>query len=235
MVAGVYLPDGTPRAAGLRRLAHTADTAMRTAPPASGRQLAAARGFVAATSDAELLRAWLAGEQLPDGVHVDDEFRWAVLARLSSLGVVAADEIDAELARDRSAPGQVHAAGCRAMLPTAEAKAAAWQTMLTDPGASNYEVYALAEGFWQPEQTELTAPYVERYFDEIAATARLRQGWVVARLALLAYPSTAVSQDTLDRSAALLARPDLDSGIRRSVVDAGDDLRRALASRTHFA
>ncbi len=235
MVAGVYLPEGMPRAAGLRRLAHTADAAMRTAPPASGRQLAAARGFVAATSDAELLRAWLAGKQLPEGVNVDDEFRWAVLARLSSLGVLAADEIDAELARDRSAPGQVHAAGCRAMLPTTEAKAAAWQAMMTDPGASNYVVYALAEGFWQPEQTELTAPYVERYFDEIAATARLRQGWVVARLALLAYPGTAVSQDTLDRSAGLLARPDLDSGIRRSVVDAGDDLRRALASRTHFA
>jgi aminopeptidase N len=233
-VAGVYLPEGMRRAEGLRRLAHTADAAMRAAQPASGRQLAAARGYVAATPDAELLQAWLAGERLPQGVVVDDELRWAVLGRLSSLGAIAADEIDAELARDRSAPGQVHAAGCRAMLPTAEAKAAAWQAIMTDPRASNYEVYALAEGFWHPEHTELTAPYVERYFDEIAATARLRQGWVVARLAWLAYPSTAVAQDTLDRSAALLARPDLDSGIRRSVVDACDDLGRALTSRAQF-
>jgi aminopeptidase N len=234
-VAGVYLPDGMPRTAGRHRLAHTAGAAMRAAPAASGRQLAAVRGYIAATSNAELLQAWLAGERLPDGVVVDDELRWAVLARLSSLGALTADEIDAELARDRSAPGQVHAAGCRAMLPTAEAKAAAWQAMMTDPAASNYEVYALAEAFWHPEQTALTAPYIERYFDEIAATAQLRQGWVVARLAVLAYPSTAVSQGTLERSAQLLARPDLDSGIRRSVVDAGDDLRRALAARTRFS
>ena len=233
-VAGVYLTEGTPRAAGLRRLAETADAAMRAAPPASGRQLAAARGYIAAMSDPQLLRAWLAGERLPDGVVVDDELRWTVLARLSSLGALTADEIDAELTRDRSAPGQVHAAGCRAMLPTDEAKAAAWQAMMTDSGASNYEVYALADGFWHAEQTELTAPYVERYFNEIGATARLRQGWVVARLAWLAYPRTAVSQDTLDRSAALLSEPDLDSGVRRSVVDAGDDLRRALASRARF-
>ena len=120
------------------------------------------------------------------------------------------------------------------MLPSPEAKAAAWQAMMTDPGASNYEVYALAGGFWHSEQTELTAPYVARYFDEIAATAALRQGWVVARLAWLAYPSTAIAHSTLDRSTALLAQPDLDSGIRRSVVDAGDDLRRALASRAQF-
>ncbi len=233
-VAGRYLPEGVPRANGLHRLADIADAAMRTTPPASGRQLAAARGFVAATSDVELLQAWLAGERLPGGVAVDSELRWAVLERLSSLGALTTEAIDAEVARDRSAPGQLHAASCRAVLPTAEAKAAAWHAMMTDPGLSNYELYALAEGFWHPEQTDLTAAYVEQYFDGIAATAGIRQGWIVARLALLAYPSTAVAQSTLARSAALLARPDLDSGIRRSVVDASDDLRRALASRARF-
>jgi aminopeptidase N len=106
--------------------------------------------------------------------------------------------------------------------------------MMTDEHLSNYELYALAEGFWRPEQTELTAPYVERYFDEIAGTAALRQGWVVAQLAGLAYPRTAVAPDTLDRSNALLGRDDLDAGVRRSVVDATDDVRRALASRDRF-
>jgi aminopeptidase N len=104
-----------------------------------------------------------------------------------------------------------------------------------DAQRSNYELYALARGFWHPEQTTLTAPYAERYFDEIAGTARVRRGWVVGRLAGLAYPRTAVSRRTLERSNALLARDDLDSGIRRAVVDAADDLRRALASRERFA
>jgi aminopeptidase N len=75
---------------------------------------------------------------------------------------------------------------------------------------------------------------VSRYFERIAGTAGVRTGWVVARLALLAYPRTAVDHATLDLSEALLGHDGLDGGIRRSVVDASDDLRRALASSERF-
>ena len=54
-------------------------------------------------------------------------------------------------------------------------------------------LYATASGFWHRDHAALTAPYVERYFDEILGTAALRSGWVLGRLAQLAYPSTAVS------------------------------------------
>ncbi|MGH8960743.1 MAG: hypothetical protein ACRDWT_05970 [Jatrophihabitantaceae bacterium] len=40
---------------------------------------------------------------------------------------------------------------------------------------------------------------------------------------------------TLALTESLLARPELADGIRRSLVDAGDDLRRALTSRRRFA
>jgi len=229
-----YLPDGAPRAGGMHRLARTAEGAMRAAEPGSGRQLAAARSLVAGSDDVAMLRGWLSGDAVPSGLVVDDELRWGVLGRLACLGAIDSDAIDTELARDRSAPGRVHAARCRAMLPAAATKASAWQAMMTDEHLSNYELYALAEGFWRPEQTELTEPYVVRYFDEIGGTAALRQGWVVAQLAGLAYPRTAVAPETLDRSDALLGRDDLDAGIRRSVVDATDDIRRALASRQRF-
>jgi aminopeptidase N len=234
MLAAHYVPDGPPRADAMRRLAAVAELAMRGAEPGSSRQLAAARAYVAAAADVPALRAWLAGPALPPGLVVDDELRWLVVGRLASLGGADATVIDVESARDGSAQGQVHAARCRAALPTAEAKAAAWRAITGDAQLSNYEVYALAEGFWQPEQGEVTAPYVDRYFAEIAQTAELRHGWVVAQVAGLAYPRTAVSHTTLGRSDALLARSDLDSGIRRSVVDAADDLRRALASRERF-
>jgi aminopeptidase N len=230
-----YLPPGRPHRDGMRRLSGVAERTMHAAGPGSGRQLAAVRAYVAASDDIDRLRAWLTGGAVPAGSTVDDELRWAVLGRLATLGAVDTAAIDAELDRDRSAQGRVHAAGCRAMLPTAEAKASAWRAIMTDERLSNYQLYALATGFWRPEQIELTAPYVGRYFDEIAGTARLRRGWVVARLASLSYPRTGVSRETLERSDALLARPDLDSGIRRSVVDGGDDLRRALTSRARFA
>jgi aminopeptidase N len=129
----------------------------------------------------------------------------------------------------------VNAAKCRASLPEPLAKVRAWETLMTDAECSNYELYALAEGFWQPRQNVLTAPFVTRYFDEIAGTAALRSGWVVSRLAQIAYPWTAVHPATVEHTDALLARADLDEGIRRSVLDAGDDLRRALAAREKYA
>jgi aminopeptidase N len=234
-LVGVYLPSGSARAEATQRLAGVAERTMRAADPGSGAQLAAARAYVAATDAVEALQGWLGGSSVPDGLVVDDELRWAVVERLAALGAIDAAAIDAEQARDRSAQGEVHAAGCRAVLPNADAKAAAWRTLMTDPKVSNYELYALGGGFWHPAQTELTAPYVERYFAEIPATGGFRQGWVVSRVADLAYPRTAVSRDTLDRSDAALAADDLDAGIRRSIVDAADDLRRALASREKFA
>jgi aminopeptidase N len=234
-LAACYLPDGAPRAAATHRLAAVAERALQGAEPGSSRQLTAARAHVRTASDVAVLRSWLDGRDVPPGLVLDDELRWLVVGRLAGLGGADASALDAELGRDRSAQGRVHAARCRAALPTAEAKAAAWQAITGDAQLSNYELYALAEGFWQPGQSEVTAPYVDRYFAEIAHTAGLRSGWVVARVAGLAYPRTAVSPGTLEQSDALLARSDLDSGIRRSVVDAADDLRRALASRQKFA
>jgi aminopeptidase N len=233
-LAGVYLPGGPVRADAFARLAAAARETMTAAAPASGRQLTGVRAFVSASDDVELLRKWLRDDELLPGMAVDDELRWAMLERLASLGALDSAGIDRELAHDRSTQGTVHAAKCRALLPDPEAKAVAWQGMLTDAGRSNHELYATAEGFWRPEQTAITAPFVTPYFERIAGTAGLRSGWVVARLALLAYPRTAVDRATLDLSEAFLTRDDIDSGIRRSVVDASDDLRRALASRERF-
>jgi aminopeptidase N len=232
-VAGSYLSE-TARADALARISAVMLTVASAGEPGSGRQLAAARLAIAATPDTVLLRRWLANDHLPAGLVIDTELRWAVLARLAQLGAVSEDEIDAEAAADHSSQGGVHAARCRAARPNASAKRAAWQTLMTDAERPNYELYAIAEGFWPPEQAALTAPYVARYFDEIASTAKLRSGWVVDRLALVAYPWTAVEPATLERTQRLLASDTLPPGLRRSIVDAGDDLRRALAVRQRF-
>jgi aminopeptidase N len=217
---------------------HVSAAALRAAlaaPAGSGRQLAAVRALATSWTDTARLRDWLAGDALPDGLVVDTDLRWTLLYRLAVLGALEPGETDAEAAADNTTQGAVNAAKCRASLPEPLAKVRAWETLMTDAECSNYELYALAEGFWQPRQNVLTAPFVTRYFDEIAQTATLRSGWVVARLAQIAYPWTAVHPLTVDHTDALLARADLDEGIRRSVVDAGDDLRRALAARTKYA
>ncbi|MEV4658001.1 aminopeptidase N [Micromonospora sp. NPDC049301] len=227
--------DPLTRSAALARVAGACRQLLDGAPAGESLQLAAARGWIAATIDADLLTGWLAGRDVPVGLKVDAELRWSVLRRLVVLGAAGAAEIAAEAAADPSATGAERAAGCRAALPDPAAKQAAWEIIVRDAELSNRLLEATAEGFWQPEQAELTAAYVERYFADMPAAARRRTPWTADRVAALAFPRYAVAQPTREAAAALLARDDLVPGLRRVVTDADDDLRRALVARTAVA
>ncbi|MEU2613559.1 aminopeptidase N [Micromonospora sp. NPDC007271] len=227
--------DPAARDAALRRIARACAALLAGAPAGGSLQLAAARSLIGATTDTGLLAGWLAGQDVPAGLAVDADLRWALLRRLVVLGAAGEPEIAAEAAADRSAIGAERAAACRAELPDADAKRAAWEIITSNVELSNRLVEATAEGFWQPEQAELTAGYVERYFADMPAAARLRTPWTANRVARLAFPRYAVAQRTRDLAAALLARDDLAPGLRREVTDRDDDLRRALVARTAVA
>ncbi|MFF0343208.1 aminopeptidase N [Kribbella sp. NPDC004875] len=228
---GVCLPYEPYRT----RLAEALAERLRTAPPGSSLQLAVARAYARFTQDGQALARWLAGDDVPEGLSVDADLRWTVLLGAVRFGGAGEAEIDAELERDPSSEGIVHATRCRSALPTAEAKERAWARIMTDADIANYELYAASEGFWHPSQVELTAPFVDRYFAEIAGTGKFRSGWVVATSAKLAYPRYAVEQRVVDRSADLVADESVAAGIRRSIGDLADDMKRALAVRSAFA
>ena len=222
-----YLADPLP---ARERLAAAYTDRLTTAEPDSGLQLAAARGLIAITADTPLLLRWL-DDDVPDGLVVDDELRWAIITQLARWGAIDSDRIDRELERDPSSSGHVHATRARASMPDAHAKAHAWHLLTTDETLSNYELYANAEGFWWPEQAALTAPYVERYFAELPDTERFRSGWVVAESSKLAFPSTVVDAATLRLATAASERRDITPGVRRALVDNTADLERALRVR----
>ena len=137
---------------------------------------------------------------------VDDELRWAMLERLASLGALDLSGIDAELARDRSTQGAVHAAKCRALLPEADAKAAAWQTLMTDTDALELRALRDRGGFLASRAERDHRRRSPRGTSTASPTPpSLRHGWIVARLALLAYPRTAVDGNTLALGEKLLA------------------------------
>ncbi|MFF5176097.1 aminopeptidase N [Micromonospora sp. NPDC000089] len=227
--------DPLSRDAALLRVAEACAALLAGAPAGGSLQLAAARGLIAATADADLLGGWLSGADVPAGLAVDAELRWALLRRMVVLGAAGEREIAAEAATDRSATGAERAALCRAALPELAAKEAAWEIVTRNTELSNRLVEAAAEGFWQPEQVELTAAYVDRYFTEMPDAARRRTPWVADRVAGLAFPRYAVAQPTRESVRAMLIRDDLTPGLRRVVTDADDDLRRALVARTAVA
>lgn len=227
--------DPLARSAALARVAGACQRLLDGAPAGESLQLAAARGWIGATTDADLLVGWLAGRDVPTGLKVDEELRWAVLRRLVVLGVAGEAEIAIEATADNSSTGAERAARCRAALPDPAAKQAAWEIIVRDTELSSRPLEATAEGFWQPEQADLTAAYVDRYFADMPAAARRRTPWTADRVAALAFPRYAVAQPTREAAAALLARDDLTPGLRRVVIDADDDLRRALVARTAVA
>jgi len=227
---GVYLPYEPHRG----RLADVLTDRVGSTPAGSSLQLAVVRGLVKVTTDVDLLTGWLAATGVPDGLAVDADLRWEITTQLARLGAIGDAEIDAELERDHSSEGEVHATRCRAALPTAEAKERAWALIMTDADIANYNLYAACQGFWHPAQAEVTAPYVERYFAEIAGTEKLRSGWVVASSAGLAFPRFAIEQRIARLADDLVADESVAAGIRRSVSDDADDLKRALAVRSAY-
>ncbi|MEV4538196.1 aminopeptidase N [Asanoa sp. NPDC049518] len=225
-----YLP-AAGRAAALARVASVCEELVRMPDAGASRRLAAMRALVDASVDAGRLLGWLDGAGVPDAIEVDADLRWRIVLRLAVLGAIDTDRIEAELAADRSAAGAEWAARARAARPDPAAKAAAWHAVINDDQLSNRLLEANGRGLFQPEQVELTAPYVERYFLEMPAAAQRRTPYAAERLADLAFPRYAVEPHTRELAAAMLTRDDLPPGLRRIVIDNDDDLRLALAAR----
>ncbi|MFF3300461.1 aminopeptidase N [Streptomyces sp. NPDC002908] len=203
-------------------------------PPGSpdpGLRLTAVRHFIDAATQPDGIQNWLTEGTVPGGPELDPELRWRILTRLAVLGATDEAAITHELGNDPSATGQEGAARCRAALPTPEAKEAAWQAMFTEDTLSNYLFTATAQGFWQPEQSDLLNDYVARYYPDATALAARRGPAMAEAAGRYAFPAHAIDTDSLRLGTATLDDPALTPALRRKLTDQLDDLRRALAVR----
>jgi aminopeptidase N len=230
------VPFFVPRSgqeAALGRLAAAASTLLDRAPTGSTESLAAARLLAGTSDDEALLRAWADGNQLPEGLSDDGDFRWIVVRNLAARGLLDAAGVDVFRAKDDTLQGGLNALMCRASLPAPDDKAWAWEQLTGRHGRSNYEMVHLARGFWVAPEDALVADYVPRYFADVPAMA----GWVgedaLSRVVLVAFPKV-FTDDTARLSAEALDRHDLTPAVRRSLVDADAELREALESRATF-
>jgi aminopeptidase N len=194
-------------------------------------QLSAFQAAVSSASDAGLLRAWLAGDGLPDGIALDLDLRWRVLVRLAVLGEVDRAELQAALDAEPTAVSRVEHSRAMASLPDAEAKAWAWQRFTGEVDVPNYELEAAGLGMWRHGQEELTAEYVHRFFADLPGTVEKRSGWLLADAAQAFFPMTALADETLAKAQALIDDETLDLSLRRRLVDDADELAHRLAIR----
>ncbi|MEO3926127.1 aminopeptidase N [Micromonosporaceae bacterium B7E4] len=229
-------PEWAPT--GWAHLAGTAATALRAAEPGSGLQLAWARTYAsAARSDAELavLRGWLDGAEVPDGLTIDTELRWTVLRALVAGGAAGRAEIDSELAADRTSSGEREAALAHALVPTAENKATVWRTLTGDEALPNWRHRALLQGFQHPAQVELTAPYADRFFQVVGQIWKKRDSEPAQEFVMLAYPAYQITEETIRMTDAWLSESGHPAPLRRLVAEGRDGVVRALKARAKDA
>jgi aminopeptidase N len=230
----VFMADPRWVPEGKQQLATAATRLLRFAEPASDHQLAWAQllSWTAITPDQlDLLAGLLDGSAEAPGLVVDTELRWALLARLAATGRAGEAEIHAELARDATDTGRRHATACRAALPDAAHKAAAW-TLLADSEELGVEgTIAVARNFSQPEHADLLTPYAQRYFEILPRIWSSRGEQFRMLLAQLLFPYPAASPELVEQIGAFLAAEQRGPGLARVVIECRYMVERALRSR----
>jgi aminopeptidase N len=217
--------------AGLREL-------LGRAAAGSDHQLTFARSFAAATHTdgaAADLKALLDGSLAFDGLEIDQDLRWSLLAGLARAGAVGDAEIAAELERDNTIAGQEKAAAARASRPDADAKAAAWEAVVVSTGTPNETSRETSLAFNQPRQEAVLAPYVDSYFT-MADTVWEHLGTHKASVALSGlFPRYAASPELLEKADAWLASSSAEPAAKRYVREGRDAAARALAAQAKDA
>jgi aminopeptidase N len=222
---------------GWKMLADHARAALEAAPPGSDVQLLWSRTLASAARTQEhaaVLRGLLDGSRTIEGLAVDADARWAMLSGLVAMDGAGDAEIDAEAERDATATGVRRAATARALRPTKESKEETWQAVFHDDEIPNAVHEAMLLGFWHPAQRELTAGYVDRYFDEIRPIWDRRPGEVAKNAVQYLFPPV-VEPRTIAAADAWLADPDQPSSLRRLIAEGRDGVARAMRARERDA
>src|SRR5690349_12410276 len=223
---------------GWALLADTARQAVAAAEPGSGFQLAWARAFINAArgeDDLVVLRGWLAGRGVPDGLTIDTELRWSLLEALAARGAATEAEIAEELASDRTASGEREAALARALLPTPENKARVWAQLTGDEKLANWLSRSLLQGFQNSTQVALTAPYASKFFEVVDDVWARSDSEPAQEFAMLAYPAYQVGEETVALTDAWLAADTHSPSLRRLVAEGRDGVLRAMRARAKDA
>jgi aminopeptidase N len=205
-----------------------------TARAGSDTQLAVVNSLTSSvlyTSVLDGFRGWLVDVEVPEGLTVDTDLRWRLLHALVAHGAVPPERIEEELAADPTSTGARQAERARSLVPTAEAKERAWQRAVHDDTLPNAVTESIISGFAHPAQRGLLAPYVERYFAEVADVWERRTSEHAQAVVIGLFPSWAVDKATVDAADAWLADESHPPALRRLVTEGRAGIVRALGAR----
>ena len=105
-----------------------------------------------------------------------------------------------------------------------------WERLIRDDGIANALQSAAIGGFSHPAQADLLAPFVEKYFAEIAGVWERRSIEVASKVVVGLYPRWANDQRTVDLANEWDSE-DHPPALRRLVSEGRSGTERALRAR----
>jgi aminopeptidase N len=203
------------------------------AEPGSDHQLSFVNSLASSVLDeatVAIVGGWFDGSAPLEGLTVDTDLRWRLLQSLVAHGKAGDERIDAELKRDNTAAGRRHAERSRALRPTDEAKASAWQRAVYDDELPNAVSDALISGFSHPGQKAMLGEYVGKYFEVIDEVWKRRSSERAQPTVVGLFPSWAVEPATVE-AADVWLRDGQPAALLRLVSEGRAGIVRALAAR----
>ncbi|HEU4807597.1 MAG TPA: aminopeptidase N [Homoserinimonas sp.] len=168
------------------------------------------------------------GEVALDGLEIDTDLRWELLEGLALGNKITQADIDEALAADNTANGQQAAARARATFPTAEAKLAAFSSVVDSDTLPNAIVRNTALGYQHVNDASVLEPLVERYFASINDLWETRSYAIAEALVVGLYPAPLASEELAAATRTWLDANHEIPALRRLVVENLAGVERAL-------
>jgi aminopeptidase N len=204
-------------------------------PGGSDAQLQFVKSFALlarSTGQLDTVAGLLSGLATLEGLAVDQDLRWEFVASLVAGGRLGTEDINAELERDNTASGQNAAALAKAAIPTPDAKAAAWDSIVVKGELSNALQGSAVAGFTRVLDRSLLEPYAEKYFEAVPGIVATRTHALAQQIVVGLYPALLTTQATIDRTDGFLAGlPAESAALRRMMLENRDGVARALRAR----
>jgi aminopeptidase N len=179
-------------------------------------------------SHVETLTGLRDGSVTLSGLEIDTDLRWELLEGLVLAGAAGNDEIDTELAADRTASGEQAAARARATIPTAEGKLAAFSSLVDSDALPNAIVRQITVGFQHTNAPVVLEGLVPRYFDVLTRIWAERSYHMADTIVTGLYPAPLASVELRDAAAAWLEAHPETPALRRIVTENLAGTERAL-------
>jgi aminopeptidase N len=159
--------------------------------------------------------------------------RWGIVMAASAFGLPGADRrIEGELARDRTDRGERFALSATVAAPDPAVKAAAWARIHGEGYGSLHRTRAAMAGFNHAHEAELLAPYVDAFFAALPGIAASHEHAFTSAYVTRIFPAYRVETGIVERARVLAAdEGDRLPSLRRLLLEAADDLERAVACR----